>query len=124
LFYADLFVAGSGAIELSPARGPSISIPLDTVNVSNNIVTITPGSQLSTVGMAYTVTMAMGVIMDESNNKFAGLSGAAYGFTVKDTTPPTVDDFSPAKDAYGVDANARVVLTFSENVKKGMDEIP
>jgi len=69
--------------------------------------------------MAYTMTMAMGVIVDESNNKFAGLSGAAYRFTVKDTTPPSVTKFDPQPNATRVPTTATIVLTFNEDVQAG-----
>merc|ERR1711964_520011 len=88
-----------------------------------NAVTVNLTSDLSTVGMQYTVTMASGVIKDASNNAFAGLSGTAYQFTVADTAAPTITAYSPTQGATGVSASANILLTFNENVQAGTGDV-
>ena len=115
---------GSGDIVIRPAQGPDVTIPVtdSRVSVAGSTVTIDPAADLAE-GATYHVRIAAGAFEDLSDNDYAGIADATtWNFTTA-ATPPAVIRFSPADGATDVAQNAKLVLTFSEPVRKGNGRI-
>ncbi|MBI3675180.1 MAG: Ig-like domain-containing protein [Proteobacteria bacterium] len=130
LIFNEAIKAGNGAIEIHRSSDGSLVTSISITDssqiaISGNTVTINPASDLAG-NTGYYIVMASGVILDMSNNAFAGISSnTTYNFTTasSDTTPPTLSSTSPTDDATGVAVGANIVLTFSEAVKAGAGAI-
>jgi methionine-rich copper-binding protein CopC len=97
----------------------TIAVTDGTVNISGAVVTINPANDLP-ANTTYYVEIASGAIQDMANNNFAGITGNnTWNFTSLDNIAPTLSSFSPAHNAVEVSVSANLVMTFSENVKKG-----
>ncbi len=95
----------------------------DAVTVQGNAVTINPDADFEP-GAVLHVQLAAGTFTDLSGNAFAGITGTtAWRFTVIDRIPPALTNLSPDNGATGVAFNARLILNFSEPVRKGAGNI-
>jgi len=117
---------GSGNILIKEAGliTQTIDVASAIVTVSGNTVTINP-ADLS-FGAAVNIEMSAGSFKDLSNNNYAGITDATtWNFSViaPDLTPPTVTTYSPTDNATLVSNTANLVLTFSENIQKGVGNI-
>jgi methionine-rich copper-binding protein CopC len=71
---------------------------------------------------AISVAVPQGAFTDETGNAFTGLAASAWTFTTvdapapTDNTAPVVSGLSPADNATGVAENAKLEITFSEEV--------
>jgi methionine-rich copper-binding protein CopC len=127
LTFSENVTKGTGNIlikkSLDQTPFETIDVTALAVTVSGAQVTIDPtGTFLAETG--YYVEIASTCFKDASNNFFAGISGpTTWHFTTADVTPPTVLTYNPADNATGVGLSQNLVLTFSENVVKGMGNI-
>jgi methionine-rich copper-binding protein CopC len=130
LTFSENVKSGSGNIVITTAGDANdtrtIAVTDTTqVTISNNLLTINPTNDL--LGLSdYSVTMASGVISDNYDHAFAGISATTtLNFTTSvEVTAPTLVSSTPADGSAGlVGANASIVLTFSENVKVGTGDI-
>jgi methionine-rich copper-binding protein CopC len=98
----------------------TIAITNNVVSVAGTVVTINPVNDLAFFTDVY-VEVDNNAIQDLSNNAFGGISGnSTWKFkTVNETTPPTIVTLSPANGAQSFPGANNLVMTFSENVKKG-----
>jgi len=75
----------------------------------------------------YHVTVDATAVRDSSGNEFAGIADdTTLSFTTvaaSDTTPPTLVNSTPAKDATDVDPSGTITLIFSEEVVAGTGNI-
>ncbi len=102
----------------------TIDVTSATVTVSGNIVTINPADL--TFGAAVNIEIAAGSFKDLFNNNYAGIADAStWNFSViaPDLTPPTVNTYSPTDNATLISNTANLVLSFSENIQKGVGNI-
>ncbi len=101
-------------------------IPVTNANVTiaNAVVTINPTNNLPIVTDVY-VEVSNGAIQDIAGNNYAGITGnSTWKFTTDtETVPPTALSFNPAHNSINVSLNTDLVITFSENVKKGAGNI-
>jgi len=139
LTFSEDVQAGVGSIILTP--GPvttpgaafSADFPPDAmvipvvdaqVSYSGPVMMVIPSSPLLLVGCVYSVTMAHGTVKDIAipsdggdSNKFLGVFGTSWQFSVPDTAAPTVSSYSPPQGATDATSTGNLVLTFSENVR-------
>jgi methionine-rich copper-binding protein CopC len=120
---------GTGSITLNQgATSQMINLDDAAVEVTGKRVTINPPADFP-AGADVSVTIPAGAFRDAQGNPFAGIAAEAWRFTTApaqtpvDNTPPTVANLSPADDAVDVAPNAKLVLTFSENILKGAGDI-
>ncbi len=102
----------------------TIDVTSATVTVSGNTVTINPAD--FSFGAAVNVEISTGAFKDLFNNNYTGIADATtWNFNViaPDLTPPTVTTYSPTDNANLVSRTANLVLTFSENIQKGVGNI-
>jgi methionine-rich copper-binding protein CopC len=102
----------------------TIDVTSPTVTVSGNTATINPSD--FSFGAAVNIEINAGAFKDLFNNNYAGIANATtWNFSViaPDLTPPTVTTYSPADNATLVSRTANLVLTFSENIQKGIGNI-
>ena len=119
--FSEPVLKGSGNITIF--RGSTIVQTLAAadaaVTVQGNAVTIRPEADFE-AGAVLHVQIAAGTFTDASGNAFAGITApTAWRFTVADRIAPVLTDLSPDNGATGVAFNARLVLNFSEPVRKG-----
>ncbi len=120
---------GTGNITLKKSDGSTVETFDVTSSAqlvwSGSTVTIDPASALD--GLTdYYVQIDSGAIRDWAGNSFAGIADSTtwnFTSTTTDTSPPQLSGLSPADDATGVEANANLVATFNENVRKGTGNI-
>jgi methionine-rich copper-binding protein CopC len=78
---------------------------------------------------AISVTVPAGAFEDGTGNDFAGIAALAWRFTTvdapapTDVTAPIVSGLSPADEATQVAENAKLEITFSEEVQAGSGDI-
>jgi len=95
LTFQEIIKLGKGSFTLVDVANSKnkIVIPVTDatqVAVEKNVLSITPTQTLSPETQ-YTVTAPSGIIVDLSNNKFAGLTAKApFVFDTHDKTPPTI----------------------------------
>jgi len=102
----------------------TIDVTSVAVTVTGNTATI--NSSDFTAGANVHIEIAAGTFKDVFNNNYTGISDATtWNFSIipPDLTPPTVISYSPLDNASGVANNANLVLTFSENIQKGVGHI-
>ena len=107
---------GSGAGGASSGAAPS------SVSISGSAVTLTLATAVThgqTVTVSYTKP-GTNPVQDSVGNDAAALTDRAVTNTA---TAPTVSTYSPADGEGDVAANARLVLTFGEPVRKGSGDI-
>jgi methionine-rich copper-binding protein CopC len=117
---------GTGNIVFTSSGGDVVSIDVtgDEVFVVGAIVLIRPDTALTatpgTEGTVYTVTMAAGVLTDDSasTNGYLGLSGTDYTFTVTDISAPVLLSSVPV-DSTAVASTSTITLTFDSAVVAG-----
>ncbi|MBE9491023.1 MAG: Ig-like domain-containing protein, partial [Bacteroidetes bacterium] len=127
--------AGSGNIIVKRVDDDAVTLNVDVTNPSNVIVsgssfTVVSNSSTFDYSTEYYVEFPSGVIEDLLGNPFEGIGSpplADHNFTMRDapadTFPPTVDSFSPADNATGVDVNTDFTINFNENVQIGTGSI-
>ncbi len=120
---------GSGNITVTGEEvDQSISVATNAVKVNGKKATIDL-SQALPYATALAVTVPAGAFEDETGNDFAGIAASAWTFTTVDApaptdqTAPTVATLSPDDDATEVAENAKLELTFSEEVQAGTGDI-
>ncbi|OFX82263.1 MAG: hypothetical protein A2W99_09405 [Bacteroidetes bacterium GWF2_33_16] len=85
-------------------------------------ITINPNDFASNKG--YYVEIANTAFKDNAGNNFAGITGnSTWNFTSIDANSPYILSTTPADNAIGIELNANLVITFSENVNKGTGNI-
>ena len=102
----------------------TIDVTSPIVTVSGNTITINPAD--FSFGAAVSIEIGAGTFKDLFNNDYAGIADATtWNFAViaPDLTPPTVTIYSPTDNATLVSNTANLVLTFSENIQKGVGNI-
>jgi methionine-rich copper-binding protein CopC len=123
LTFDETVKKGTGTITIN--RGGSsqtINVANTAVTITDNVVTIDPTDFPS--GATVSVTITAGAFTDLSNNPFAGITNATtWQFKVADVSVPTVVSLTPPDNATAVAANANLVISFSEPVKKGTGTI-
>ncbi len=117
---------GSGNILIKEAGvvTQTIDVTSATVTVSGNTVTIDPAD--FNFGAAVNIEISAGAFKDLFNNNYAGIADATtWNFSViaPDLTPPTITTYLPADNATLISNTANLVLTFSENIQKGVGNI-
>jgi len=121
--------AGTGNFVLTPTGGgDTLTIAAGDAQVTYSTsapwtATINP-TAVWTKSKQYTITMASGVIKDNTDDTihFAGISGTDYQFTTG-TTFGVVTTYLPANAATGINIDANIVLTFAARVKAGTGNI-
>jgi methionine-rich copper-binding protein CopC len=119
---------GTGNITIKKVSDNSIveNIPVANANITiaEAVVTINPTNELASL-TDYYVEIANGAIQDIANNNYVGFTGnTTWKFTTAtETTPPTALSFNPAHNSINVTLTADLVITFSEDVKKGTGNI-
>ncbi|QHT71575.1 T9SS type A sorting domain-containing protein [Rhodocytophaga rosea] len=124
LTFSETVVKGAGTILLSQGTTTqTIPVSDNAVTVNGNVVTIDPPTDFPSQS-AVSVQIAGGAFTDVAGNDYAGITSPdSWNFTSEDKTAPVVTTFSPADNFIGVEANANLVLTFSENMQKGTGTI-
>jgi methionine-rich copper-binding protein CopC len=111
----NIIVTGAGVAQ-------SISVSTSAVKVNGKKATIDL-SQALPYATAISVAVPQGAFEDETGNDFAGLTASAWRFTTvdaptpTDNTAPVVSGLSPADEATGAAENAKMEITFSEEVR-------
>lgn len=101
----------------------SIDVTSEQVTISGDTVTINPTADLESL-TSYYIQMASGVIVDTSDNPYAGISDeTTWNFTTADETDPTVSVLSPLNGASGVVVDPTLSIEFSENIVAGTGNI-
>jgi methionine-rich copper-binding protein CopC len=120
---------GAGTIVVSKGgQNQNVDVNSDEVTISGKTVTINPMGDFPK-GVAINIQMASGVLTDLNENKFAGITNAGtWNFTTEnpsptDQTPPVISSLQPSDNGINVDAKAKLVITFNENIKKGSGAI-
>lgn len=128
LTFSENIQKGTGNIVIKEGGtvAQTISVAAGNVTVSGSTLTIDPSDL--TYGASVNIEMAAGVVKDLNNNNHAGVTDATtWNFTVEsapvDSVAPTASALSPADNAANVAINANLVITFSENIKKGSGNI-
>ncbi len=102
----------------------TIDVTSATVTVSGNTATINPAD--FSFGAAVNIEISAGAFKDLFNNNYGGIADVTtWNFSViaPDLTPPTVTTYSPTDNATLVSRTANLVLSFSENIQKGIGNI-
>src|SRR6187401_1473614 len=102
----------------------TIDVTSAAVTVTGNTATINPAD--FSFGAAVNIELSAGAFKDLFNNNYAGIANATtWNFSViaPDLTPPIVTTYSPTDNATLVSRTANLVLTFSENILKGVGNI-
>jgi hypothetical protein len=87
------------------------------VSIAGSKATIAPAKDFA-YNSPVTVAIAAGVFQDEQGNPFAGSSDWTFRTAATtDNTAPTVAGLSPADEATGAAENAKMEITFSEEVR-------
>jgi methionine-rich copper-binding protein CopC len=92
-----------------------------TTDANKQVITINPTSDFSNEQVVY---VAIGTTVEDSTDH--AISATSVTFTVAATggeTNPTLSSSSPSDGATGVDINADIILTFSEDVVVGTGNI-
>jgi methionine-rich copper-binding protein CopC len=121
---------GTGSITLNQgATSQVINLDDAAVEVAGKRVTINPPADFPPA-TDVSVVIPAGAFRDARGNPFAGITAETWRFATApapppvDNTPPVVTNLSPADDATDVAPNAKLVLTFSENILKGTATSP
>lgn len=126
--------AGSGNVIVRRVDNDAIILNADVTNPSNVIISGGSFTIVSTTEFDYSteyyVEFPSGVIEDLLGNPFEGIGSsplADQNFTMRDapadTFPPTVNSFSPADNATGVDVNTDFTINFNEDVLIGTGSV-
>jgi methionine-rich copper-binding protein CopC len=120
---------GSGNITLTgEGVNQSISIGTSAVKVAGRKATIDL-TQTLPYATAISVAVPQGAFEDGTGNDFAGIAASAWTFITvdapapTDVTAPAIADLSPADEATQVAENAKLEITFSEEVQAGSGDI-
>jgi len=124
--FSETVQKGTGAIELRSGSASGTLIESFDVagssRVSLNVTTLTidPTVNLQT-GTTYYLVMPAGGIKDITGNAFAGTSSYSFltaGTSANDTTPPTLNSWSPSAGSLISALDSNLVATFSETISK------
>ncbi|MES1217251.1 MAG: Ig-like domain-containing protein [Bacteroidota bacterium] len=116
--------AGNILVKEGGVTTQTIDVTSAAVTVSGNTATINPAD--FNFGAAVNIEIAAGAFKDLFNNNYAGIANSTtWNFSViaPDLTPPTVTTYSPTDNATLISRTANLVLTFSENIQKGVGNI-
>lgn len=116
---------GSGTISIYQGNGSvqPIKVSETYVQVAGNKATIELPESFASGATVY-IQLSPGLFTDLGNNSFDGIPDATtWNFTVQDILPPLVTLFSPPDNATNVDNQASLIMTFTEEVKKGTGNI-
>ncbi|MDJ1471773.1 Ig-like domain-containing protein [Xanthocytophaga flava] len=123
LTFSETVKAGTGKISIYQQNN---STPIVTLNASSgsglpgNTITYTLPTLPSETSLY--VLIDGKAFTDLANLPYAGISSTTvWNFTTGDITAPTVRTYSPTPGETNVGVNRELVLTFSEQVKKGTD---
>ncbi|CDN43510.1 Ig-like domain-containing protein [Paenibacillus sp. P22] len=111
--YVTIRNAGSGA------AAATIPVTSELLNgFGSNVITINPGILFSE-GTKYYVEIGNQAFLDESGNRYAGMSGSgAWPFTVnRDSTPPSIVSMLPVSGATSVSTVSPLRLVFNEAIR-------
>jgi methionine-rich copper-binding protein CopC len=127
--FSEEVIAGKGDITIT-VDGTVTTLAADSkdVKINKDKVTINlPGNFPE--GAQVSVLVPGGAFADPTGNAFAGIAAGAWNFSVArkdapaDNVAPTVIDFSPKDGDTEVPENAKLVLTFSEEVRVGTGQV-
>jgi methionine-rich copper-binding protein CopC len=120
---------GTGNITISGTGfTQTVDVTTNAVKVAGNKANIDLAQALP-FATALSVAVPAGAFEDQAGNDFAGLAASAWTFTTvdaptpTDNTAPVVSGLSPADEATAVAENAKLEITFSEEVKAGTGNI-
>jgi methionine-rich copper-binding protein CopC len=115
---------GQGNITLSQAgNSENISVNSQQVSIAGSRATIAPAKDFA-YNSPVTVAIAAGVFQDEQGNPFAGSNDWTFRTAeAADETAPAIAELSPADEATQVAENAKLEITFSEEVQAGSGNI-
>lgn len=89
------------------------------ITILNNTVTVNPSAPFAS-GASYYVNIDGTVFQNLSGGFYAGISGnTGWSFSVKDVISPTIQSLNPADNSTSVVTTDNLILTFSEDVKRG-----
>ncbi|MFY0687210.1 MAG: Ig-like domain-containing protein [Cyclobacteriaceae bacterium] len=114
LTYDENLVAGTGSYLLRRGDGQlieTLDVDGSGVDITNNIVTITPSFNLI-YDTDYYIEALAGAVEDEFGNDAPAITAGDWSFKTK----TLITNLSPADDASEVDLYADLVITFSETV--------
>ncbi len=121
--FSEKIKKGTGFIRVNYGTSSQvIDVAGNAVRINGTRAIIDPPISLP-ASTPVNVQMPAGIFEDEAGNKSAAINTpTAWNFTTAgqavpaDQTPPRVTEFSPVKNAKDVDAGAKLVMTFSEDV--------
>ncbi|QSE97430.1 Ig-like domain-containing protein [Fulvivirga lutea] len=129
LTFDEVVVAGTGNIELRRFSDDAViqTIAIGSASFSQNTsplprTTITVPLTTLTNSTQYYVHIPAGVIKDDSNNNFAGITNKSYSFTtgIGDNVAPQVVDYLPANGAQNVSlTQTQIIVNYDEDVIVG-----
>ena len=97
----------------------SIVITNTIISVAGAVLTINPENNFL-ANTSYYIEISSGVIQDIAGNNYAGFTGNnTWGFITLDNIAPTLVSLSPTNNASNIVPSTNLVMTFSENIKKG-----
>ena len=111
---------GIGAITIAKGNvNQGIQIGNPAISVMGNVVTITPPTPLP-LNTYISIQITPGALLDTANNAYEGISDTiTWNFrTQTDITRPAIARLQPRDDTANVAPDARLVMVFSERVKK------
>ena len=126
LTFSESIQKGTGNILIKEGgvTTQTIDVTSASVSVAGNTATINPAD--FTLGATVNIEIATGAFKDAFNNNYAGIADATtWNFSIisPDLIPPTVNTYSPPDNSTNVSASANLVLTFNENIQKGVGNI-
>lgn len=107
--------SGSDTVETIPVNSSAVTVSGSTVTITRNVTL--PGST------EYYVTIPAGSFVDSRGNMYAGTNQWNFTTVNIDADPPVISGLSPADDTKGVSPTTNLVMTFNENVQKGVGDI-
>jgi methionine-rich copper-binding protein CopC len=124
LTFNEPVAKGKGNISINlGTNSRQINIESDAVTIDGAVVTIDPSTDLP-AGSEVSVLIEEGALQDIAGNVYVGIDNPeTWNFTVASSTidiiPSAILFLLPQDDATNVPANANLVITFNEPVKKG-----
>ncbi|WP_084466372.1 Ig-like domain-containing protein [Kaistella palustris] len=133
-YYASPGVTSQFAYSLNGSTFNLIGSPVTSTDLTMTQIDLSAITALQNVVAGTTVTLRYYASGQTATGGWgflsaatAGTNGLAIGGTVAlaaaDSTPPTISSLSPLDDATNVAINSNLVMTFDENVKKGIGNI-
>ena len=124
--FSETVQKGTGAIELRSGSATGTLVESFDIagspRVSLNSATLTLDPLVSLqAGTTYFVVFPAGSIKDITGNSFAGTSSYSFltaGSSANDTTPPTLNSWSPSGGSTVSSLSSNLIATFSETITK------